>query len=105
MYDYASLELLAIKPKTWRDLVDETPFTRKDIVALQDPKEVRDLREYAYVKEGKKVDGEWMGCGRGGDGVWEDVRRERVPASNSAVLDRTCELDLFRGWEMSAEAP
>lgn len=31
----ASLQLLAIKPKTWRDLVTDEPFTREDIVTIQ----------------------------------------------------------------------
>ena len=31
----ASLQLLAIKPKTWRDLVSDEPFTREDIVTIQ----------------------------------------------------------------------
>jgi len=54
----ASLQLLAIKSKTWRDLVDETPFTRKDIITIQDPENLgaRDMREYDYVKTDKKVE-------------------------------------------------
>lgn len=31
----ASLQLLAIKAKTWRDLVSDEPFTREDIITLQ----------------------------------------------------------------------
>ena len=31
----ASLQLLAIKPKTWRDLVSDEPFEREDIVTIQ----------------------------------------------------------------------
>jgi peptidyl-prolyl cis-trans isomerase-like protein 2 len=56
----ASLQLLAIKSKTWRDLVNDEPFTRKDIITIQDPENLgaRDLREYDYVKKDKKVEGE-----------------------------------------------
>lgn len=56
----ASLQLLAIKSKTWRDLVSDEPFERKDIITIQDPKNLaaRDLREYDYVKQDKKVEGE-----------------------------------------------
>jgi peptidyl-prolyl cis-trans isomerase-like protein 2 len=56
----ASLQLLAIKSKTWRDLVSDEPFERKDIITIQDPKNLgsRDLREYDYVKSDKKVEGE-----------------------------------------------
>jgi len=31
------VEELNIKPKYWKDLNDDTPFTRKDIIHLQDP--------------------------------------------------------------------
>jgi peptidyl-prolyl cis-trans isomerase-like protein 2 len=60
----ASLQLLAIKPKTFRDLVNEEPFTRKDIITIQDPENLaaRDLREYDYVKSDKKVEGGGMDC-------------------------------------------
>jgi peptidyl-prolyl cis-trans isomerase-like protein 2 len=63
----ASLQLLAIKSKTWRDLVTDEPFERKDIITIQDPENLRsrDLRDYDYVKKDKKVEGElcaWLGC-------------------------------------------
>lgn len=32
-----AVEELNIKPKYWKDLLDDTPFTRKDIIHLQDP--------------------------------------------------------------------
>ncbi|KAE8539107.1 peptidyl-prolyl cis-trans isomerase-like 2 [Cryptococcus gattii VGV] len=53
----ASLQLLAIKPKTWRDLVNDEPFKREDIITIQDPQNLgaRDLREYDYVKKDLKV--------------------------------------------------
>jgi peptidyl-prolyl cis-trans isomerase-like protein 2 len=35
VFDMASLQLLAIKPKTWRDLVSDEPFTREDIITIQ----------------------------------------------------------------------
>ena len=35
VFDMGSLQLLAIKPKTWRDLVSDEPFTRDDIVTIQ----------------------------------------------------------------------
>lgn len=55
----ASINLLAIKPKTWRDLVTDEEFTRDDIITIQDPANLkaRDLREYDYVKQDKKVEG------------------------------------------------
>ncbi len=32
-----AVEELNIKPKYWKDLLDDTPITRKDIIHLQDP--------------------------------------------------------------------
>ncbi|ORY31009.1 peptidyl-prolyl cis-trans isomerase-like 2 [Naematelia encephala] len=57
VFDMASLQLLAIKSKTWRDLVTDEPFKREDIITIQDPKNLssRDLREFDYVKQDKKV--------------------------------------------------
>lgn len=59
VFDMASIQLLAIKSKTWRDLVSDEPFKREDIITIQDPANLksRDLREYDYVKQDKKVAG------------------------------------------------
>lgn len=53
----SSLNLLAIKPKTWRDLISDEPFKRSDIITIQDPNNLtsRNLEEYDYVKKDKKV--------------------------------------------------
>ena len=32
-----AVEELNIKPRYWKDLMDDTSFTRKDIIHLQDP--------------------------------------------------------------------
>jgi hypothetical protein len=57
VFDMTSLNLLAIKPKTWRDLISDEPFQRSDIITIQDPNNLasRDLREYDYVKKDRKV--------------------------------------------------
>ncbi|ORX38871.1 hypothetical protein BD324DRAFT_617632 [Kockovaella imperatae] len=62
VFDMASLQLLAIKPKTWRDLVNDEPFKREDIITIQDPSNLasRDLREYDYVKKDLKVNDDDM---------------------------------------------
>ncbi len=40
-----AIEELNIKPRFWKDLLTDEPFTRKDIIHLQDPLnlQVRDL--------------------------------------------------------------
>lgn len=59
VFDMGSIQMLAIKTKSMRDLLTEEPFTRKDIITIQDPQNLagRDLREYDYVKSDKKVEG------------------------------------------------
>eukprot|EP01113_Clastostelium_recurvatum_P004045 TRINITY_DN11794_c0_g1_i1.p1 TRINITY_DN11794_c0_g1~~TRINITY_DN11794_c0_g1_i1.p1 ORF type:complete len:563 (+),score=185.37 TRINITY_DN11794_c0_g1_i1:30-1691(+) len=54
VYSYDAIETMNIKPKMWRDLIDDTPFTRKDIITIQDPNnlERRNIAEFQYVKEG-----------------------------------------------------
>ncbi|KAG7532068.1 hypothetical protein FFLO_03876 [Filobasidium floriforme] len=58
VYDMSSLHMLAIKTKTFRDLIDESPFTKSDVVTIQDPENLgaRDLSSYDYVKSDKRVE-------------------------------------------------
>jgi peptidyl-prolyl cis-trans isomerase-like protein 2 len=35
VYSYDALDELCIKPKNWKDLLTDEPFTRKDIIHLQ----------------------------------------------------------------------
>jgi peptidyl-prolyl cis-trans isomerase-like protein 2 len=74
----SSLHLLAIKTKTFRDLIDESPFKKTDVITIQvsflrlgpfdlwlklgviqDPENLvaRDLSSYDYVKSDKRVEG------------------------------------------------
>jgi peptidyl-prolyl cis-trans isomerase-like protein 2 len=78
VYDMSSLHLLAIKTKTFRDLIDESPFKKTDVITIQvsflrlgpfdlwlklgviqDPENLvaRDLSSYDYVKSDKRVEG------------------------------------------------
>ena len=54
VYDYATLEELNIKSKNWKDLLTDEPFTRKDIITLQDPHNLatRDMNAFDFVKKG-----------------------------------------------------
>lgn len=52
MYSWQAVEELNLRPKNWKDLLTEEPFTRQDIITLQDPQNVRQLRmdELHYVR-------------------------------------------------------
>lgn len=55
VYAMSTLDRLAIRPKLWTDLLTGEPFTRKDIIVLQDPQNLsgRDLSSFDYVKSNK----------------------------------------------------
>ncbi|KAI8637453.1 peptidyl-prolyl cis-trans isomerase-like 2 [Parasitella parasitica] len=57
VFAYDTMEKLNIKAKHWRDLITDEPFTRKDIIMIQDPHnlEKRDMSKFDYVKTNKKV--------------------------------------------------
>jgi peptidyl-prolyl cis-trans isomerase-like protein 2 len=52
VYSRDSVEQLNIKPGYWQDLQTEEPFTRADIITLQDPHnlEKRDLSKFDWVQ-------------------------------------------------------
>lgn len=46
------------KPKYWKDLLNGDPFTYKDIIVLQDPKNIesRTIRNFDYLKNNLSLD-------------------------------------------------
>ncbi|KAK3828884.1 MAG: peptidyl-prolyl cis-trans isomerase-like 2 [Benniella sp.] len=52
VFAYDAVERLNIKAKFWKDLMTDEPFTRKDIITIQDPHNLqnRNLAEFHYVK-------------------------------------------------------
>lgn len=46
VYCLDAVQTLNIQPKNWKDLLSDTPFTRKDIIIIQDP-QISDNREIA----------------------------------------------------------
>ncbi|KAK9728920.1 cyclophilin peptidyl-prolyl cis-trans isomerase Cyp8 [Basidiobolus ranarum] len=57
VFAYDTVERLNIKAKYWQDLLTDEPFTRKDIVTLQDPHNVegRNLTTFHHLKNDLKV--------------------------------------------------
>ncbi|KAF9170110.1 Peptidyl-prolyl cis-trans isomerase cyp8 [Mortierella sp. AD010] len=52
VFAYEAVERLNIKAKFWKDLMTDEPFTRKDIITIQDPHNLqsRNLADFHYVK-------------------------------------------------------
>ncbi|KAK3898189.1 hypothetical protein C8A05DRAFT_38225 [Staphylotrichum tortipilum] len=54
VFAWDTVERMNIKPKMWRDLVDDAEFSRKDIITLQDPQNAasRDLSQFKHLRDG-----------------------------------------------------
>lgn len=54
VFAWETVEKMNIKPKMWRDLVDDVEFKRADIITLQDPQfsHSRDLSQFKFIQEG-----------------------------------------------------
>ncbi|KAK3313818.1 hypothetical protein B0H66DRAFT_362899 [Apodospora peruviana] len=57
VFAWGTVERMNIKPKMWRDLVDDVEFGRKDIITLQDPQNAasRDLSQFKYLQDGEEA--------------------------------------------------
>jgi peptidyl-prolyl cis-trans isomerase-like protein 2 len=58
VFAYDTVQQLNTKAKYWHDLVDDTEFTRKDLITLQDPHNVegRDVSKLHHLQKGLKWD-------------------------------------------------
>lgn len=54
-FAWDTVERMNIKPKMWQDLLDDEPFTRADIITLQDPHNAasRNLEQFKFIKDGE----------------------------------------------------
>ncbi|KAK3296240.1 uncharacterized protein B0H64DRAFT_424713 [Chaetomium fimeti] len=57
VFAWETVERMNIKAKSWRDLLDDVEFSRKDIITLQDPQNAasRDLSQFKYLQEGQEA--------------------------------------------------
>lgn len=55
VFAWDTVERMNIKPKMWRDLVDDAEFSRRDIITLQDPQNAasRDLSRFQHLRDGR----------------------------------------------------
>lgn len=60
VFSYEAVEQLNIKTKNWKDLVDDTPFTRKDLITIQDPNvlEKYNISTFYHIKKRLRVETE-----------------------------------------------
>lgn len=57
VFAWETVQRMNIKTKMWEDLVDSEPFTRADIITLQDPQNAgsRNLDQFKYIKDGEEA--------------------------------------------------
>lgn len=57
VFCWEAIEQLNIKAKNWKDLVDDTPFLRKDIITIQDPQKLEkfDISKFFYIRKNLRV--------------------------------------------------
>ncbi|MCO5612751.1 hypothetical protein L7F22_067021 [Adiantum nelumboides] len=59
VFSYEAVKELNLKPKNWKDLLTDEPFSRNDIITIQDPSsDAKILTEFDHVKSELKVDDE-----------------------------------------------
>jgi len=60
VYSYEAIERLNIKTNTFNDLLTNEPFTRDDIITIQDPKNLDkfNIQSFAHLKNDWKLDDE-----------------------------------------------
>lgn len=58
VFSYEAVDRLNLKPKLFKDLINDEPFTKKDIITLQDPKHLAKFqaKEFYHVKKNIRLD-------------------------------------------------
>lgn len=60
VFCYEAIEQLNINTKNWKDLINDQPFTRKDIIVIQDPSKLEkfDISQFYFIKNKLRVETE-----------------------------------------------
>lgn len=58
VFSYEAIKELNVKPKNWKDLLTDEPFSKDDILTIQDPNSFKEkiLTEFDHVKHDLKLD-------------------------------------------------
>jgi len=83
VYCWEALDELCLKTKNLRDLLTDEPFTRKDIIHIQDPLNLsgKNLADFDHVKHGRTIESEDERAAREADPMFgiksvdEDTKR------------------------------
>ena len=60
VYSNEAVEQLNIKGKNWKDLINDTPFARTDIIVIQDPNNLNkfNISTFHHIKNNLRVETE-----------------------------------------------
>lgn len=60
VFCFEAIEQLNIKTKNWKDLISDQPFTRKDLITIQDPSRIEkfDISQFYFIKNKLRVETE-----------------------------------------------
>lgn len=60
VFSYDAIDQLNIKTKNWKDLVDDTPIQRKDMIIIQDPRNIEkfNISTFHHIKKRLRVETE-----------------------------------------------
>ena len=89
VYCYDAVKQMNLKTGHLCDLLDETPFTKDDIIHIQDPSKTtaREMESFAHVREGLEVDRKSEGTVRHNDAtsrIMQEVAARAAAAGGSA---------------------
>ena len=95
VYCWEAIDELCLKAKNLRDLISDEPFTRRDIIHIQDPLNLsgRNLAQFDHVKHNKQIRGftdtkqEQEEHGGGGGGGLQGINTNAVSQDTKRVLD------------------
>lgn len=57
VFCWEAIEQLNIKARNWKDLIDDTPFQRKNVIVIQDPQKLEkfDISSFYHIKKNLRV--------------------------------------------------
>lgn len=94
VFSFDAVQELNMKSKFWKDLLTDEPFTRKDIITLQDPHNMgsKDMTRFDFVKKGL-------------DGVDKSAQELELESDPAANINNTGSISRILGEMAKADKP
>ncbi|XP_001602955.1 RING-type E3 ubiquitin-protein ligase PPIL2 [Nasonia vitripennis] len=103
VFSFEAVEQLNIKTKNWKDLINDEPFVRKDLITIQDPTDARkfNLSTFHHIKNNLRIEDEEVVKERNNPNaklktvsmetkeILSELERDYKPAQESKVVNKT----------------